>query len=861
MQRGSGAARQTGKWPVTFDGSRAGQNLGSPTAYYDAAYPQTVTLVDGAISQLNDFNGNGNNATQSTAANRPVLSRADNRENRVIDSDVIAPATYWAGTRAAFDGTTISKAGKTLKYLKEDATAANTHFVGGGAGSQYIPSVNGQDYIVRFIAYSTTRFLSVRLLNGRSTADYSTFNLTTGAIEELGAGFLNASTVSNGDGSYTCQITVTANATVANAGLGFYLYNATTRTYNGDNTSGVYLGDVSLRRTGTDLLTTATTTFPQYAGINGNAVPVFDGSNDSLTTAIAVNPTGGMWGAAVVGVNSFATTSAIFSVRNLAATDRINWWITAGGAMELAVCSDSYSVTKIARTAPAGTIVANTPCILSFTYDGGTSSTGIKIYKNGVRVDTGNNNSGVYAVPTAGGNLSIGQSNTNNYFSGYLSPAIFGQGSQWSDANRQAWEQYLLQRFIPNYVWFSPDANVTSVDGAVASWTDTTNVYVASQSTAANRPILSRTDNRENRYAYSNDISNAYWTKARVTVPNFESLIEDSSTGLHSVVKTLTTAEYTSPTQSFTVSADIGAAGRNRARVLLYFDGSNFYGFIVTDIAAGVVTETSSGSVIGISRTATLLPNGKLRITISGSYSLATAAGIYINIQDSGGNNSYLGDGVSGININNLSMRRTTTEDVFVPTTTYSQLAGLNNNQAFVYDGSNDSLATNLAVNPTGGMAGAVVVRPNSLHVGSIYASHRTAATADQRLQWFVGNTGAITLRVKNGSSNYIGRTTPASSYAANEAFILSWTYDGGTSASGIKIYKNGVAIDNANDNLGTYTLPTAGSNLEIGSQSAGVDTFFSGYLADAVFVQGRTMSNAERQNYEQRFMQKYNIS
>lgn len=51
-------------------------------AWFDAADASTVTLVNDAVSQWNDKSGNGRNASQSTANNRPTY--ADTRNGRSV---------------------------------------------------------------------------------------------------------------------------------------------------------------------------------------------------------------------------------------------------------------------------------------------------------------------------------------------------------------------------------------------------------------------------------------------------------------------------------------------------------------------------------------------------------------------------------------------------------------------------------------------------------------------------------------------------------------------------------------------------------------------------------------------------------
>lgn len=55
--------------------------------WLDAADASTITTVSGAVSQWNDKSGNGRNATQSTAGNRPLLAAAGLNGKAVIDCD------------------------------------------------------------------------------------------------------------------------------------------------------------------------------------------------------------------------------------------------------------------------------------------------------------------------------------------------------------------------------------------------------------------------------------------------------------------------------------------------------------------------------------------------------------------------------------------------------------------------------------------------------------------------------------------------------------------------------------------------------------------------------------------------------
>lgn len=83
------ALKHGGVEQVTLRGSDASYfnwNALSWTAIWDFSRDYTIDSAN-RISQINDLSGNGNHATQSTDANKPLLSRADNKENVFLYSE------------------------------------------------------------------------------------------------------------------------------------------------------------------------------------------------------------------------------------------------------------------------------------------------------------------------------------------------------------------------------------------------------------------------------------------------------------------------------------------------------------------------------------------------------------------------------------------------------------------------------------------------------------------------------------------------------------------------------------------------------------------------------------------------------
>ena len=475
MQRGSGAGRQTAKWPVTYDGSRAGVSLPAYTAHYKPSFPQTVTTVDGLVSQITDATGNGNTATQGTAANRPLLSGASMLENKLLQSELRNNAAW------------------TKTGLTSVTDAASTSPIGNAASRLLIDTSTGVHRCQQLVIFNPTQALEIEFkaeqvgtqIYFEAQSQYGIF------VDDAGTVVVSFGTGSNkvtslGDGWFRVEMILATTSTSSLAyriGMG----RGSASSYTGNGTDSILVAAPVCRDVRTSSTYIQTTTSPIIAGLQNNRGMVFDGSNDSLGTSLAVNPTGGMWGVVVVKPNIITADQGFLTAFSGTANDRLEFYANSSGIVRARI---KNGTAYIGRQTPA--LTANETCVLSFTYDGGTAASGVKIYKNGIQIDNADSVSGVYTVPTAGNNLEIGRfGNGSAYLNGTIYEAIFAQGSTITDGNRQLIEQSLITQYIPNYIYFDPASNVTAISNAVASWTDTTNTYVASQSTAASRPAVS----------------------------------------------------------------------------------------------------------------------------------------------------------------------------------------------------------------------------------------------------------------------------------------------------------------------------------------------------------------------------------
>jgi hypothetical protein len=227
------------------------------------------------ISAWQDSLGLLANFTQGTDANKPLLTRSDNKENRLVESENLSSS--WLYGRAVNISTT---------EFKEDATAANTHYV-----IQTIPALtpSSQYYVQASVKRGTGNrdfYFSFRKTSGGGTSAFF-MNLTTGAITSPSGWTVNpVSMVDPQDPSYWMFYGIkTGDATADTYRFECFLTDAGVTSYNGDNTSSIFVTRTCVRAIQADSTYLATTTAPQYRGVNGRTAARFNGGQWLATTS------------------------------------------------------------------------------------------------------------------------------------------------------------------------------------------------------------------------------------------------------------------------------------------------------------------------------------------------------------------------------------------------------------------------------------------------------------------------------------------------------------------------------------------------------------------------------------------------
>jgi hypothetical protein len=195
----------------------------------------------------------------------------------------------------------------------------------------------------------------------------------------------------------------------------------------------------------------------------------------------------------------------------------------------------------------------------------------------------------------------------------------------------------------------------------------------------------------ENLLQYSEDFSNAYWTKSNVSVTsnittspielsNATKLIESASTAVHELNRAADPV-LSSGTDNY-ISFSIFAKAAERQYCYIRATGNSKRIAVVVDLSNGTFNVTNWGNTLNSSATVTAYPNGWYRITATAQSNYPVAPGwfgsYYISPLDSyqlagnvgGAGYSYAGNGTSGIYIWGAQYEFSSTPTDYTQTTT-----------------------------------------------------------------------------------------------------------------------------------------------------------------------------------------------
>lgn len=160
-----------------------------------------------------------------------------------------------------------------------------------------------------------------------------------------------------------------------------------------------------------------------------------------------------------------------------------------------------------------------------------------------------------------------------------------------------------------------------------------------------------------NLLTYSEDFSNAAWTKLDATVSSNATIAPDGTLTADKIVEAASTASHAvlqTPSSTSTAvhaaSVYLKAAERAWARVSVDFGAGGFYRFWVNLSTGAIGSANGSGAAsVSVAPSSANVGNGWWRVAVSASSASGSTRGIFVAPQTADAETTSVGDGVSGI--------------------------------------------------------------------------------------------------------------------------------------------------------------------------------------------------------------------
>ena len=357
----------------------------------------------------------------------------------------------------------------------------------------------------------------------------------------------------------------------------------------------------------------------------------------------------------------------------------------------------------------------------------------------------------------------------------------------------------------------------------------------ATQATTANKAILRR--GLLNKLLWSNDLTNAAWTKNATTYSGGQ-LIESASSAQHQLNQTVTvpaTGIYT-----YVASAKQGAGAQ---RFLNVYPQATSVGWAIFDLLLGTVTASGGGGLVAASIAPDPSSPGKYLCAVSLTATAASVASVvYLTSTNSTPAGVYLGDGLSSVYIYGAGLFQgtLTAQQIIdaggIPLTTSAAASSATGKYWWSFDGSNDSLSLS-----------APLFQMSDDHCVIAGLNPTTSAT-DMAALNFGSGAGAqmvgCLLVTNNGFAKaaWWDDTTLASVSDATNHFGATFVASARKIGNSKTLTVNGVQVGAADTTvMGATTIGTG----VLGGYSAAAGGKFTGSIYPAIAIRG-TVSDAE---------------
>ena len=421
-----------------------------------------------------------------------------------------------------------------------------------------------------------------------------------------------------------------------------------------------------------------------------------------------------------------------------------------------------------------------------------------------------------------------------------------------------------VSRFAPSSIagltaWFDANRGTTvDADNLVGQWNDLSgNGYNATQATTANKPILSRTDNKENYFRYSEEFNQgSVWTLNNATITANAATAPDGTTTADKLIDNATNAQHSvqqmvtvlAPNVSYRASVYVKAAELTSCRVIFYDDGVNFYG-ISLNLSTGVATVTSGGTVNGTSYTVTNVGSGWYLVSIVGTIPAPNANRHGLTINTASGGVSYAGSG-NGILVWGASLQEAGADGTYLKTGDVRKPRGINGNRSLFFDGTDDNLRADALATPFSGG------QDYPLTIFFVSNAFQAVSPGNATFLGFgreAANTGWLFARVDTGNRTVTLRDdaatikTPTFGAPTGATVQVHSIVMTGTQATW---YVNGSVVGTANQDIDVGVSTRDRFCIGAERRNAATANFFRGLISE-VIIYSAALSSTNRQTVE----------